>query len=68
MEKIKVIQCRAQGESFKNLTPNSIHVIIDPPEGENNEGSGRGMRGVWVMGVGEPVKLLKGEYVFLKGD
>ena len=52
-KKIKVIQCNTQGSPFKNLTPGSIHPIITPPEGYLN-----GDRGVWVQGIGEPVKIL----------
>ena len=58
---IKVIRCNAAGGSFLNMTPNSIHRIISPPEGYVN-----GDRGVWVQGIEEPVKLLYNEFDFLK--
>lgn len=54
--KIKITYCYAMGAQFKNLTPDSIHEVIEPPKGENNN------RGVWVMGVGEPVKVLSDEF------
>lgn len=57
--KIKVIRCNAVGTQFANLTPNSIHNVIDTPIGESST------RGVWVMGVGEPVMLLYGEFNFI---
>ena len=56
--KVKVTYCTAHGERFSNLTPNSIHKVIDPPEGEKND-----YKGVWVMGIGEPVKLLNNEFI-----
>jgi len=55
--KIKITQCTAVGNAFSNITPNSIHEIIKPP-GEYVNGD----RGVWVMGNGEPVKVLFDEF------
>lgn len=57
-EKVKVTNCTASGKAFENLTPNSIHEIVTPPSGYKNDHTG-----VWVMGVGEPVKLLSNEFV-----
>lgn len=57
-KRIKITQCRAFGPQFSNLIPGSIHDVIKTPAGEKREG------GVWVMGNGEPVKVLQGEYVF----
>lgn len=57
IRKIKITTCNAVGSVFKNLKPGSVHDVIDPPEGKDNS------RGVWVMGVGEPVKVLFGEFV-----
>jgi hypothetical protein len=54
--KIRITKCNAVGRVFGNLQPKSIHDVIDPPEGKNNSG------GVWVMGVGEPVKVLFEEF------
>lgn len=56
-KKIKVIRCLASGAPFKNLLPNSEHEVVTPPTGYKNDHTG-----VWVMGVGEPVKLLSDEY------
>lgn len=53
---IEIIQCTAVGKAFENLKPGTIHTVIDAPEGANNNG------GVWVMGEGEPVKVLHREY------
>lgn len=53
---MKILHCRAFGHQFENLTDGSIHEIIAPPDGQNND------RGVWVMGVGEPVLVLFGEF------
>lgn len=54
---IKITGCNAMGAQFGNLTPGSIHAVIDPPDGYKNDPTG-----VWVMGIGEPVKVLRGEY------
>ncbi|GGB82740.1 hypothetical protein GCM10007424_23470 [Flavobacterium suaedae] len=56
-KKIKITQCTASGEAFKNLTNGSVHDVVTPPEGYKND-----YRGVWVMGVGEPVKVLNNEF------
>lgn len=60
--RIKVTRCRAVGKQFSNLTPGSEHDIVPPPPGQDNK------RGEWVMGVGEPVLLLAGEYVYCKNE
>jgi hypothetical protein len=55
--KVIVTLCNALGSKFSNLTPNSIHDIVEPPVGYKNF-----ERGVWVMGVGEKVLLLNDEF------
>lgn len=59
-KRIKVTQCTAFGPQFHNITLGSIHEIITPPAGQTSE------RGEWVMGAGEPVLLLAGEYIYLE--
>lgn len=59
-KKIKVTKCTAYGKVFSNLLPDSEHEVVTPPQGYKNDHSG-----VWVMGVGEPVKLLTVEFVSL---
>jgi hypothetical protein len=56
-KKIKIIHCDAFGPQFKNLIPNSEHDVVEPPSYYKND-----EKGVWVMGVGEPVKVLTNEY------
>ena len=56
-QKVKVIKCGAQGKAFANLVPDSVHEVVTPPAGYKNDHTG-----VWVMGVGEPVKLLSNEF------
>ena len=56
---IEITFCTGQNKEFANLTTGSKHQIIAPPKGQNNN------RGVWVMGVTEPVKVLDGEYTKL---
>ena len=57
---IKITTCSAVGAHFANLTPGSVHDIIKPPAGYNRE------RGEWVMGVGEPVKVLFSEFIYVE--
>jgi len=57
-EKIRITYCTAQGKQFENLTPDSIHQIVTPPENYKNDHTG-----VWVMGIGEPVKVLPEEFI-----
>lgn len=54
--RVKITRCGGYGPQFKNLVPDSIHEVLDRPELGSTE------RGVWVMGVGEPVLLLWGEF------
>lgn len=53
---VEIVRVNAAGEQFSQLIPGSIHEVIDPPAGYDNS------RGVWVMGLSEPVLLLFGEY------
>lgn len=59
--RIKVTQCGANGKAFENLLPNSEHEVITPPDGYVNNHTG-----LWVMGIGEPVRLLPHEYVVIE--
>ena len=58
---IKITKCAAVGKAFDNLLPNSIHKVISAPKGYKN-----GINGYWVMGVGEPVLVLHGEFEIIK--
>lgn len=58
-KQIKVIRTTAFGPAFANIVPGSVHDVVDAPAGENSD------RGVWVMGCGEPVFLLFGEFTYL---
>lgn len=62
--KIRITRCTAYGPQFENLTNNSIHEIVNPPE-DKKEQHPNGKGGVWVMGVGEPVRVLFGEFIEL---
>lgn len=59
--KIEVTKCRAQGNAFANLTPGSVHDVVAPAPGYSED-----RRGFWVMGVGEPVKLLTEEFTIVE--
>jgi hypothetical protein len=56
--KVRIIEVRTGGKPWSNLTPGSVHQVVDAPKGMPDN-----LAGVWVMGVGEPVKILVGEYV-----
>lgn len=58
-KQIQITRCTASGPQFKNLLPASKHTIISPPEGYDRK------RGEWVMGVGEPVLVLFGEFIYI---
>ena len=58
VKKIQITNCTATGKVFANLTPGSIHDVVETPEEYKNSK----MAGVWVMGVGEPVKVLPQEF------
>lgn len=59
-DEIIVVNCIAQGAQFANLTRASFHEIVEAPKPYKND-----TLGVWVMGVGEPVKLLNNEFNFV---
>lgn len=59
-KRVKVSLCTASGKAFGNITPDSEHDVVTPPVGYKNDHTG-----VWVMGVGEPVKLLSYEFNFI---
>ncbi len=61
--RVRVINCTAVGYIFSNLTPKSEHDIIPVPKGESDN-----LPGIWVQGVGHPIKLLKGEYEVIEND
>jgi hypothetical protein len=51
--------CTAQGPAFKNVTPDSEHVVIETPKGQTIDS-----KGVWITGNGEPVKVLNNEFYY----
>jgi hypothetical protein len=56
---IRITEVFAFGEYFYNLTPNSEHTVIKAPTNYKDD-----LQGVWVMGVGQPVKVLNEEFVY----
>jgi len=56
VKRIQVTHCHAFGKQFENLKKDSIHELVNPPEGYE-----QGDRGYWVQGVGEPVLVLHNE-------
>ena len=59
-KRVRVVNCIANGSRFENLTSGSEHDVVTPPSGYKNDHTG-----VWVMGVGEPVKMLADEYIVI---
>jgi len=55
--KVRITECAAVGALFANITPGSVHDVVTAPDGEPDN-----LLGVWVMGIGRPVKILKGEF------
>lgn len=58
-KKVMIKNVTAFNPAFNNLTAGSIHNVIPAPAGEKEDN-----RGVWVMGIGEPVKVLNNEFNF----
>lgn len=56
--KIEVVRGEGFAPYFENLTPGSVHETVETPEEHKTSTA----PGVWVIGDGEPVKLLRGEY------
>lgn len=59
--KIQVTHCEAYGKQFENLKDDSIHEVVPTPK-EHRKSK---VKGVWVMGLSEPVKLLPNEYIII---
>ena len=57
--KLRVINCEAFGKEIEHLTPGSVHEIVKPPHGQNNQ------KGEWVMGKTEPVLVLHREFSYI---
>lgn len=57
MTKVKILEhFHAYGPAFENLKPGAIVEPVKAPTGQKH------LSGIWVMGVGEPVRLLPGEF------
>lgn len=59
-KEIEITRCMANGKAFENILPGSKHLVIDPPNPYRDDSAG-----VWVMGNGEPVKVLNSEFIKL---
>jgi len=55
--KIKITQFTGHGAVFANLTPDSVHESVPAPADQQHLKDE-----MWVMGVGEPVRVLDHEY------
>lgn len=62
--RVKVSKCDTHGPQFRNLLPGSIHDVVESPDSKYKNGES----GYWVMGIGEPVRLLPGEYRVLDDE
>ena len=58
---IIITNCTACGPVFGNIVPGSKHVVIKAPANYKDDN-----KGVWVMGVGEPVKILNNEFRYVE--
>jgi hypothetical protein len=59
--KIKITEVWSLGSQWNNIKKDTIHMIVPSPQGKIN-----GDRGVWVKGVGEPVKIFFDEFEFVE--
>lgn len=62
-KKIEINNFEGFSPEFKNLTEGSIHEVIGTPERYKGTET---LEGVWVMGVTEPVKVLRKEFIYVK--
>ena len=54
---VQIKSCDCFNPAFENITPGSIHQVISAPKSYADDANG-----VWVMGKGEPVKVLNYEF------
>jgi hypothetical protein len=54
--KARIIRVTGRGPQFTNLTPGSVHEVIEPSK-EFKKKFPNTRESVWVMGEGEPVRL-----------
>lgn len=59
--KIKITKCTATGKIFGNCIDGSEHITVNAPLPYKND-----EKGVWIKGIGEPVKLLNNEFIVIK--
>lgn len=58
MKQIQITEhFHAFGPEFEELKPGTLCTTVPAPEGQEN------LKGVWVMGKTEPVRLVRGEYI-----
>ncbi len=56
---IEITYCSAVGDAFSNCTSGSKHKLIEPPKDREDRSE------VWIMGVGEPIRLMDEEFKFI---
>lgn len=61
-QKIKIQNFQGFSSEFVNLTEGSVHEVIEVPEEFSHR---KDIKGVWVWGITEPVRVLPEEYVKL---
>lgn len=67
--KILIIKCKAVGHQFDNLTPGSMHEVIEEKYSEYNGRrlkKGNYLTGYWVQGVGAKVVVLVEECTIIE--
>ena len=62
MKKVKITHCQAVGKVFANLTDGSEHNTVPCPKDYKKKYADA----IWVQGIGEPVRLLSGEYEIIE--
>lgn len=60
-KRVLVNNFHGQGKVFANIKDGQEYDVIDPPPPYKDD-----YKGVWVMGVGEPIKLLTDEYTVIE--
>lgn len=64
-QEISIIKVLINNKAADNLIPNSKHKIVEPDPEYKTKFPNSNVS-VWVMGIGEPIRLLANEFNFIK--
>ena len=62
--RIKISNFKGFGPQFANIIEGTEHDVVNPPK-EYKKKFPNGRTGYWIMGVGQPVRILPDEFIKL---